>query len=301
MTTLIALMMSLMLVACAAAPLADVRSAAPPQEDEAAIRFALDTVTLEDAALTEDGTPLASYHYELPELTVLREDGTEVAEPENDLEQRALEIAETFNTRFEDWAAEEDFQELVRGAEEELTWKREKGLEWSGAYTLELTCDSYQTDSLISVCATYYSNTGGAHPNIWLLSWNFDLTAGQFFSPELLAESEPVFLKDVGEELVRQSHLMAAEGDMTVEEYFWPDYTATLAEWSSYAVSFDAEGMTVSFSPYELAAYAAGPQTFQVSYEWLEPYLGERGRMILGIPAPETEMEDPHGQEAAQP
>ena len=295
MTTLIALMMSLVLVACAAAPMADVKNDPPPQETEAPLHFVLDTVTLEDTALAEDGTPLASYHYELPELTVLRGDGEAVSEPENDREQQALEIAETFNTRFEDWAAaEEDFQEVVGWAEEELTWFRSEGLEWPGdsgtggdRYTLELTCEAYQTDSLVSVSATYYSNTGGAHPNIWLLSWNFDLTTGEFFSPELLAESGPTFLKAVEEELVRQSRLTAAENDMTVGEFFWPDYTANLAEWSSYAVAFDAEGMSVSFSPYELASYAAGPQIFRVSYEWLEPYLGQRGRRVLGFPEAE--------------
>ena len=42
-------------------------------------------------------------------------------------------------------------------------------------------------------------------------------------------------------------------------------------------------GMSVAFSPYELAAYAAGPQTFELSYEFLKPYLDEHGLEVLGL------------------
>ena len=41
--------------------------------------------------------------------------------------------------------------------------------------------------------------------------------------------------------------------------------------------------MVVIFSSYELAPYAAGPQIFRVSYEWLEPYLSAHGRALLGL------------------
>ena len=41
--------------------------------------------------------------------------------------------------------------------------------------------------------------------------------------------------------------------------------------------------METVFSPYELAPYAAGPQTFRFSYDWLAPYISEHGRTILGL------------------
>ena len=43
--------------------------------------------------------------------------------------------------------------------------------------------------------------------------------------------------------------------------------------------------MTVGFSPYELAAYAAGPQTFHLTYEELSPHLGPHGKALLGLEA----------------
>ena len=43
------------------------------------------------------------------------------------------------------------------------------------------------------------------------------------------------------------------------------------------AVYIDEVGMTVAFSPYELACYAAGTQIFRMTYEWLRPHLSEYG------------------------
>ena len=41
--------------------------------------------------------------------------------------------------------------------------------------------------------------------------------------------------------------------------------------------------MTVAFSPYELAAYAAGAQEFTLTYEELAPHLNQRGQQVLGL------------------
>ena len=41
--------------------------------------------------------------------------------------------------------------------------------------------------------------------------------------------------------------------------------------------------MTVGFSPYELACYAAGPQVFHLTYEQLLPRLSPHGRALLGL------------------
>ena len=49
--------------------------------------------------------------------------------------------------------------------------------------------------------------------------------------------------------------------------------------------------MTVTFSPYELAAYAAGPQIFRLTYDQLAPHLGEHGRTLLGLGSGEEAAE----------
>ena len=41
--------------------------------------------------------------------------------------------------------------------------------------------------------------------------------------------------------------------EAAVEAGYWEDYQDIAANWSSYAVSFNEEGVTVAFSPYEIA------------------------------------------------
>lgn len=80
------------------------------------------------------------------------------------------------------------------------------------------------------------------------------------------------------QELNVQALQIAADADLPPEEYFWADYTDILRDWVNYAVSFDETGMTVAFSPYELACYAAGEQVFHLPYDQILPYLSEHGK-----------------------
>ena len=108
------------------------------------------------------------------------------------------------------------------------------------------------------------------------------LAAAQQTGDELVREAM-LRGKNREEEIVRQAAERAAEDGMKPEEFFWPEYQEIVAEWPNYAVSFHENGMNVTFSPYELAAYAAGAQTFQMSYEWLKPYLDEHGLEVLEL------------------
>ena len=289
MTKLLALLMALLLTACASISETDVKSAPPPevpavpvQTAPAPLHFTVETGVWEDTAAAEDGTPLAEYTFTLPVLSVRREDGTLVETAETETEQKALETAAVFNEKFGKWAAAEEFGEIVEAAAEHLAQCREWKLEWVGPYTLDLDCTIYQTEQMVSVSGVYYSFTGGAHPNTYLLGWSFDLDTGEFFDAKAL--SDGTALQDhVTEELTRQARCRASEEDMVPEEIFWEDYESIIADWSSYAVSFDESGMTVAFSPYELAAYAAGAQVFTLSYEELAHHLNQRGQQVLGL------------------
>lgn len=255
--------------------------AAPEQ-----LTYAVELETLADSAKAEDGTELAVRTYVLPRMSVEREDGTAVTEAATPEEETALAAAGTFNSQFESWAASDNFDEITSWAEEERVFRVESGLAWH-PYSLELTCEVYQTDRLVSVRAEYYSYMGGAHPNTVLLAWNFDLGTGHFFTPELLAADGQAFSQAVTEELIRQSRETAASYDMAPEDFFWPNYQEILAGWSSYAVSFDGTGMAVGFSPYELAGYAAGSQIYHLDYSQISGYLSDHGRAMLGLAAVE--------------
>ena len=255
--------------------------AAPEQ-----LSYAVELETLTDSAQAEDGTELAVRTYVLPRMSVEREDGTALTEAATPAEETALAAVEVFNGQFQSWAAADNFEEITSWAEEERAFRAESGLAWH-PYSLELTCAVYQTDRLVSVRAEYYSYTGGAHSNTVLLAWNFDLTTGHFFTPELLASDGQAFSQAVLEELLAQSREAAASHDLAPDEFFWANYEEILAGWSSYAVSFDGTGMAVGFSPYELAGYAAGSQIYHLDYSQISGYLSDHGRAMLGLAAVE--------------
>ena len=249
-----------------------------PQEE---ISYTMEVSVWSDEALAEDGTQLAIYRFALPELKAVREDGTQIVEAQNEAEEQALSMITAFNEKFGKWAAAEEFHEIVTWAEEQYAAMLAEGHEWYAPYTLELDCTVYQTEHMISVSGIYYSYTGGAHPNTWLLGWNYDLETGEFFSPEVLSEGTE--LQDaVTSEIIRQAQIPTEEGYIPVEMY-WEDYEEIIANWPSYAVAFGEEGMDVVFSAYELAPYAAGPQTFHLSYAFLQPHLSQQGAALLGL------------------
>lgn len=292
MTTLLAIFLTMsMLVGCSTVAVTDQETAAVTTPNlyatvsqPAPLRYTVELESCADIVLDEDGTELVRYSFQVPELAVWRTDGARVEEPETPVEQAAMEKADAFNRQFKDWIGGEDVRDLTAAAKEERAWRTENGEAWPGAYVLELDCAVYQTGRLVSVTGEYYSYTNGAHPNTSLMAWNFDLDDGSFLTPEHLAAESQEFLETVQREIVRQCRAVAAENGTAAEELFWSDYEEIADDWSSYAVSFDGESMTVAFSPYELACYAAGPQIFTLSYDLLTPCLSDHGREVLGLP-----------------
>ena len=279
MSTMIALLLVLSaLVGCAGETLTNVKNALPDLPAEV-IAFSVEMETYEETVRDEDGAALAECSYELPVLTARLADGSVLETVATAGQERALAVAETFNGRVAQWKTNP--RTLAESAREDRAFRNESGLE-PVAYTDNLSCTVYQTERLVSVSGNYSTYTGGAHPNSILMSWNFDLDAGEFFEPEILDEGGD-FREYVHLALVKQARETAAAAGMTPKDFYWEDYEDTLAEWSSYAVSFDETGMTVGFSPYELAAYAAGPQVFHLAYETLLPHLGQHGRALLGL------------------
>lgn len=262
------------LVGCAGETLTNVKNALP---EPPAITFSVELEKYEETVRDEDGAALAECSYELPVMRAMLEDGSALEDASTEAQERALAAVETFNARFAPWKTNP--KTLAESAREDRAFRNESGLE-SVAYTDDLVCSVYRTERLVSVSGTYSTYTGGAHPNHILMSWNFDLEAGEFFEPEMLDEGGDL-RSFVHQALVRQARETAAEQEAS--ELYWENYEDILADWTSYAVSFDGEGMTVGFSPYELACYAAGSQVFRLTYDQLRPHLGGHGKVLLGL------------------
>lgn len=247
---------------------------APAEE----IVYEVVTAPYEQTVTAADGTELMRVSFQLPHLQALA-DGVLIETPETAVQQEAMERVERFNGSFDQWRDSEGTAQSIASAKAHY----EADPEWFGelSYAEELTHTVYRTDALISVSGLYYSFSGGAHPNTWLLGWNFDLETGAFFTPEVLAEGTDL-MEAVTEELLRQAQTPDDTGWVPAEGY-WEGYEELLANWPSCAVTFDETGMRVEFSAYELAPYAAGAQSFHVPYALLREHLSEAGRALLGL------------------
>ena len=279
------------LTACGAGGVTDVRNDPPAMEEppqvvvEEIISYEVELRENSASVHSEDGVLLVQYDYQVPVLWAVRGDGTRIEEPRTPKEVEALKGTDTFAAEFAEWPGEEHIQGLINAAEAEREFREEFEIPWEDGFSFaeELNCEVYQTEQFISISALYYTYTGGAHPNSVLLSWNFDLTTGDFFAPEALAADSQEFSELVTEEIIRQAQERAAEAGVLPEEFFWENYEEVAANWGSYAVSFDETGMTVGYSPYEMAAYAAGAQVFTLEYDLLCPTLSDHGLSVLQL------------------
>lgn len=247
------------------------------------LNFVLDSDRQTDQRDADDGTELAAFTYTIPVLRVETEDGQILGSAATAAEKQALDVAAAFNANFTSWLESTDFTGVFTWAEEDYAQRKESGQSWEMPYDEEFTYTFWRSDRLISIAGEYYSYTGGAHPNTVLLGWNFDLQTGQFLHPTVLGADSEEFQTAVTDEIIRQADRRAAEGGYAPTTMYWEDYQDIATRWPDYAVSFTDKGMTVSFSAYDLACYAAGPQAFEIGIDLLKPYLSEDGRALLGI------------------
>lgn len=241
------------------------------------------TESVSDATRSSNGTILAAYSYQIPVMGIYRRNGEPLTEESAVTERElfAVKMADTFNQAFAQWQNEADFPALEELAWQDYDLSLQEGSDWVNHYEQGLDTDVYQTDRLVSVSGRFYYYAGGAHPNTVLLGWNYDLEKGAFFyAGQLFQETEAVT-----EALLRMANARAAEWNMDPREFYWEDYEQILGAWSdsSAVVTFDDDNMTVSFSPYDIAAYAAGEQIFDLPRTWIEPYLNQYGKRLLSV------------------
>ncbi len=235
--------------------------------------YTVDSRLLEDEVLAEDGTELLHYSYELPVLRtgVL---GADASGADGDTEE------ETFAQAFSAWA-EEDLAAFTAAAQEDYAFREGEG--WK-PYQAEFTYTAYVGANLVSIRALYWSYQGGKHGSPVLLTWNYTPETQTFLHPLELALDSQRFSAAVAEELIGQAEEQAREEhNAAASDCYWWDYEDILADWPDYAVSFDEAGMHVEFSPYELAAYTAGAQSFLIGYDFLAAYLSPEGQQLLGL------------------
>jgi len=146
-------------------------------------------------------------------------------------------------------------------------------------YIDETTTTAVFQGQVISVRADNYNYFGGAHPKRHSASFIFDLGTGQFVDPAALADDPAAFQRNVAMLLIGK-----VEEDAELLANCWTDYADTLFGWNEEAAVFiSGDGVTVHYSPYDLAPYAVGDVEFTFSWQELALLLGRGGMDKLGL------------------
>ncbi len=140
-------------------------------------------------------------------------------------------------------------------------------------YALNIEYSMYEGKNTVSYLFTIYADTGGAHPNGHFRTFTFNRADGRY----LLLED--IFFGNYLEKIASLSRAQVIadiktqfEGEPTIfEEGFAPNE-------ENYS-NFYIEGATlvIVFPPYQIAAYAAGPQKAEIPLATLADYLRAGG------------------------
>lgn len=256
-------------------------AAADPEE----ITYEVTTDPHEETVHAEDGTLLMTVSFQLPHLQAYA-DGTLIETPATPAQEEAMARVNTFNENFNQWRESGDTAQSMEDAKS--LYQSFPDAFSNTSYCEEFTYTAYRTGSLISIAADYYSYLGGAHPNDVYFSWNFDLDSSTFLTIPELATDPQAFTLAVADMIeVQAGERFASEPEyegLSISDIYWDNYRENIEKWGSdYAASFDADGLTVIFSAYELASYANGPQEFHIPYAALDSYWSDSGRAVLGL------------------
>lgn len=183
---------------------------------------------------------------------------------------------EKFNAEARAYAAREvdKFRRDIAGRDDGALRRSGMGDDLAVDYSLGLA-----TDDLVSVqfrLGSYYAGT--AHPNHHTAVINFDLQRGRTLMLADLFKPSAAYLRALSDycikELERRGKSDGSDSMLTDE---WVAEGAAPAPENYQSWLITREGLEITFDPYRVAPYAAGPQTILIPYAELKKILRTDG------------------------
>jgi hypothetical protein len=171
----------------------------------------------------------------------------------------------------------ESVEAMVEGFLAENKAFREDFPDAPGSWAVERKVTlTFQNPRVLTLTASDYSYTGGAHPLMVELLASFDLEAGRpLMLSDLLRPGYPEPLTALVEAELKRVRGLAPETDLLDEGFF-------LEEGFRLTDNFGvlADGLRFYYNPYEIGPYVLGPTDLTVPYAALAEWIPEDG--ILG-------------------
>ena len=181
-------------------------------------------------------------------------------------------VQNSINAVFNEYA--QSVKQTIDQYEEESRQLVEEGYATGMSYMIDVGYDvTYLDNGLLSLTLIYYEYTGGAHGNAILLAYTFDLATGQQL--ELSDLMPDTGYKSVVNGIIKDDIARLVESDELYELVEFEDIGDT-AQWY-----LTTDGIVFYFQQYEYFPYAAGIQTFVVSYPELEKFFNDEYAGLL--------------------
>ena len=234
-------------------------------------RYVLTTETRTEEEKNDAGVLLATTSYELPTLTAVCDDASQ--EPP-EVQRR---VCEAFNKRVAELSRGlNPVKKLAEVAREQYNEMGEEFRKNFPTRSEELCVSANrQSGDLLEVSFQTYGFWGGAHGGSSFYTWHYDLAEGAFVELADLTDRPEALNQMIANEIID------AIGKENKSDDYFEDYAETIRAKDRFEVSFGTDAMDVGFEQYEIAPYAAGMPSFQISYEKLTPFLNEHGQRLL--------------------
>lgn len=184
--------------------------------------------------------------------------GVEAAEKFNSVvKSRVTELIDGYKKQLADYS-EEDVKSLPA----------EVGLEQQIGYDVIMANNDF-----VSLLLSDYAYLGGAHGMTTYSPINYDLKNSRELQLADIFEPNSGYLKTLSEYSI--ADLKKRTGDMSDDEWISRGAGAEKENFSNWNLT--KKGLMITFEPYQVAAYAAGPQTVIIPYDRLKSLLKKDG------------------------
>jgi hypothetical protein len=161
-------------------------------------------------------------------------------------------------------------KEMLGQTAEDLKFSKQRGI----SNYMDISYDvAYATNDFVSIQFYDDTFTGGAHPNHSSFALNYDLKNGRILTLAELFQPKSNYLKALSDYSIAK--LKAQAEEMTDDEWLTRGAGANAENFRSWNIT--EKGLMITFDPYQVAAYAAGPQTVLIPYSKLKSILKPNG------------------------
>jgi hypothetical protein len=185
--------------------------------------------------------------------------------------------AAKFNKLIKDSVMKEvaEFRKNMLGLKaEDLKFFKQNGTE---AYMEMGYMIDFANDKVISIGFGNSTYEGGAHPNHFSFTVNFDLATGKKIELADLFKPNSNYLKVISDYSIKK--LKEQQEEMTNDDEWLATGAGAKAE-NFRSWSIKKTGIMITFDPYQVAAYAAGPQEVFIPYSELKSVLRENSLVL---------------------